>query len=220
MESTLAWIQASDLDLLPLWLQVCHCVHYRMHREHQRAGKCRGIILLATDTWEWWEVMGLQSGERVLDLAREGWSDEAVGSGPQMWLSGHSFTCNLQSFNASLSVLLWRSCNRYMKLLITDNCTDGSIVIKLRCNTTEPMEHGLGVQTPGLNAKGVVRKSSDTEKSRRVNMDISTPSLWQSYDLIHHIVCPIWIFIKIEAQRAELWWEGVWYKKASNQMKA
>lgn len=121
MESTLAWIQASDLDLLPLWLQVCHCVHYRMHWEHQRAGKCRGIILVATDTWEWWEVMGLQSGERVLALAREGWSDEAVGSGPQMWLSGHSFTCNLQLFNASLSVLLWRSCNRYMKLLITDN---------------------------------------------------------------------------------------------------
>ena len=122
-------------------------------------------------------MMGLLSGERVLALAMWGWSDEAVGSESQMWFSGHSFTCNLQLFEASLSVLLWRSRNSHVKLLTNDNCTGGSKVIKFRCNTTKQIESELRVKAPGLKAKAVVPNSNDTEKSRRANMYISAVSL-------------------------------------------
>lgn len=45
-----------------------------------------------------------------------------------------------------------------MKLLINDNRTGDSVVTQLRCNTTEWLEHGLGVQVPGWKPNGVARK--------------------------------------------------------------
>ena len=123
-------------------------------------------------------MVGLQSGERNLALGGGGgWSDEAGGCEPQLRFSGHPFTCNLQLFSTSLSVLLRWFHNSHTKLLINDNHTSGSTVIEHnRKDRVWAQGPDSWVERQRCGQKG------DTEKARRANMYISTPSLRQIHD--------------------------------------
>ena len=73
-----------------------------------------------------------------------------------------------------------------MKLLINNNYTGGFTVIEHnRMDRVWDPGPDFWVKCQRCGQKG------DTEKARRANMCISTLSVRQIYDLIHHIVCPL-----------------------------
>lgn len=81
------------------------------------------------------------------------WQCYRLGRGPGLHLLGMEQWGKGQWFSVPFSrTACSRSCysGDHIQFLISDHCTGGFAVTKLRCYTTEWIEHGL---VPGLNAK-------------------------------------------------------------------